>query len=140
MANYQNHLIDPTWFEEAVEEFAFDYDWFVCVDNFHLDDLGRRMYSYDKRLIRGSLQSQGTSLNLKESGNTESMKYEFYCMSKYRIKIGDFILYKDRYLHVDLVRDYDEHGVRRVDLTMVNLNNYTDLQDYIRYLEGEKIV
>ena len=32
MSYYQNHLVDPLWFEDAVEEFAFDYDWYIRSD------------------------------------------------------------------------------------------------------------
>ena len=135
----QNHVIDPTYFYDAIEEFAFNYEWYV-VNGLSLDELGRRITQFDKRIIRGSLQSKGTSLNFKSSGNTETMKYEFYCKSLYRISIGDFIHYKDRWLHVDNVNDYDGWGVRSASLTMVNLNNYKDLQEYLKYLNGEKFV
>lgn len=131
----QNHVIDPTFFYDAIEEFAFNYDWYV-VDGLSLDDYGRRITQFKKMTIRGSLQSKGTSLNLKSSGNTENMKYKFYCKSLYRIGIGDFIHYKNRWLHVDQVEDYDEWGVRNVSLTMVNLNNYKDLEEYVKYIEG----
>lgn len=135
----QNHVIDPTFFYEAIEEFAFNYDWYV-VKGLTLDDYGRRITQFDKQTIRGSLQSKGTSLNLKSSGNTETMKYMFYCKSLYRINVGDFIFYKNRWLHVDRVEDYDEWGVRNASLTMVNLNNYKDLKEYLDYLNGDKIV
>ena len=135
----QNHVIDPTWFYEAVEEFAFNYPWFYEGD-IAVNDLGEKTTSFVKDTIRGSLQSQGTSLNQSKNGNTEQMTYEFYCMSKYRIKIGDFILYKNRWLHVDSVRDFDEWGVRSCKLTMVNLNNYKDLLESVKYLKGQELV
>ncbi len=135
----QNHVNDPTFFFEAVEMFAFDFDWFYEGD-IVIDDYGRKKTSFAKGTIRGSLQSQGTKLDMDIKGNTEEMRYEFYCMSKYRIKIGDFIFYKNRFLHVESVRDYDEWGVRSCELRMVNLNNYKDLQESIKYLNGDILV
>ena len=139
MHNYQNHVVDPTWFWDAIEEFAFDYDWFI-VGSVTTDELFRDKYTYTKDTIHGSLQSQGTSVNLLKTGNTESMEYEFYCASIYRIKVNDFILYKNRWLHVESVRDIDEFGVRSARLKMVNLNNYNDLLEYVKYLDGEILV
>lgn len=135
----QNHVIDPTWFYDAIEEFAFNFDWYVEIKR-GLDDFGRENITYNKQVIRGSLQSQGTSLVQDNRGNTENMQYMFYCKSLYRINVGDFILYKNRWLHVDGVHDYDEYGVRNASLTMVNLNNYKDFEEYLKYLNGEKLV
>lgn len=140
MANYQNHLVDPLWFYDAVEEFKFTYDWFI-ESRIEKDALFRQVTRYEKKEIKGSLQPSDTNLNINASGgNTQSTKYNFYCMSNYRIKIGDFIFYKGKYLHVDSIHDYDEMGVRTAALTAVNLNNYKDLEESIRYLEGEEIV
>lgn len=139
MSNYQNHVVDPTYFYDAIEEFAFDFDWYVAtgVDS---DELFRDVRTFEKRTIRGSLQSQGTALNQSTAGNTENMEYEFYCKSLFRIQIGDFIFYKNRWLHVESVRDFDEWGVRSARLKMVNLANYHDFEEYIKYLRGEKLV
>lgn len=139
MANYQNHVIDPTWFWDAIEEFAFDFDWFV-VSSITTDELFREKRTYTKDIIHGSLQSQGTALNQSTAGNTENMEYEFYCASIYRIKVDDFILYKNRWLHVESVRDVDEFGVRSARLKMVNITNYNDLLEYIKYLNGGILV
>ena len=135
----QNHVIDPTYFYDAIEQFAFNYDWYVQ-NGTEIDDLGRRKASFQKLKIRGSLQPQGTNLNQSTSGNTENLKYNFYCKSLYRINVGDFIFYKNRFLHVDGFRDYDEWGVREAYLTMINLNNYHDFKEYLKYLDGEIIV
>lgn len=135
----QNHVVSPNIFFDAVEEFAFNYDWFV-ESTITVDKYGDEKINYQHLTIRGSLQSQGTSLDQSTNGNTENMQYKFYCMSYYRIKIGDFILYKNRYLRVNQVQDYDEWGVRESSLTMINLNNYKDLQESVKYLNGEKII
>ena len=37
---YQNHVVDPTFFYDAIEQFAFDYDWIVQSDR-NIDDYGR---------------------------------------------------------------------------------------------------
>lgn len=136
MANYQNHVVDPQFFNDAIELFAFDYDIFVVTGE-EKDEYGYIRHTFEKKTIRGSLQSQGMKLVQRKEGNTYEMKYEFYCRSLYRINIGDFILYKDKWLHVDDAHDFDEHGVRWVALTMVELTAYKDLEEYVKYLNGD---
>lgn len=134
----QNHVIDPTFFYDAILEFAFDYDWYVLT-GYDLDDMKRRVAKFDHLIINGSLQPQSGNIDFRESGNTHNLKYNFYCKSLYRIDLGDFIYdkKKKRYLHVDEKHDYDEWGVRRVTLTMVNLTDYRDFEAYLKYLNGE---
>lgn len=139
MRKYQNHVVDPTWFYDAIELFAFDYDLYVLSDK-TINELGNEVCSYTHYEIRGSLQSQGKTLIFSKNGNTEEMRYEFYCKSLYRINIGDFITYKNKLLQVFSVNDYDEYGVRKCELKLVELTNYRDLQEYIKYIEGEEIV
>ena len=136
---YQNHVVDPTYFYDAIEEFAFNFEWYPCKGT-TVDPMGHRVYKYDSQIIRGSLQSQGTTLSQNVNLNTEDMQYEFYCKSLYRITIGDFIHYKDRWLRVFGVHDYDEWGVRQADLRMVQLSNYHDFEQYLKYLTGQVIV
>ena len=136
---YQNHLVDPTYFYDAIEEFSFNFTIYT-VTNKTIDDYGNVKYTYDNAIIRGSLQSDGTRLMQSQEGNTTVVKYRFYCKSLYRINIGDIIKYKNKYLRVDFVQDYDEYGVRNCELTMIQLTAYRDLRDYIRYLNGEVLV
>ena len=136
---YQNHLVDPTYFYDAIEEFSFSFTIYT-VTNKTIDDYGNVKYTYDNAIIRGSLQSDGTRLVQSQEGNTTVVKYRFYCKSLYRINIGDIIEYKNKYLRVDFVQDYDEYGVRNCELTMIQLTAYRDLRDYIRYLNGEVLV
>lgn len=135
----QNHVIDPTYFYDAIEWFAFNYDWYA-VAKVELDDLGKKVTKYDKKVIRGSLQTQGTALNQSLDGNSENNEYNFYCKSTFRIDIGDFIFYKGKWLHCFAYHDYDEWGVRQATMRMVNLNNYRDFKDYLLYLNGGKTV
>ena len=135
----QNHVIDPTYFYDCVEEFSFDYNIYV-VEKKEIDASGNVKRTYSKNVIRGSLQSQGVELRQSKDGNTKEMRYNFYCKSLYRIDIGDIIEYKNRYLRVESVKDFDEYGVRECSLRMVQLTKYRDLADYIKYLEGEKLV
>lgn len=132
----QNHVIDPTFFFDAILEFAFDYDWFP-MKGYEVDDMKRRVAKFDHLTINGSLQPQAGSIDFKPSGNTNTLRYKFYCKSLYRISLGDFISYKNRFLHVDEVQDYDEWGVRECSLTMVNLTDYRDFEAYLKYLEGD---
>ena len=136
---YQNHVIDPTYFYDCIEEFSFNYSIFVVTGK-TFDDYGNSVLTYTNETIRGSLQCQGVSLGQSKKGNTDEMKYRFYCKSLYRIDIGDILKYKNRYLRVDSVTEYDEYGVRECALTMIDLTQYRDLSDYIKYLEGEKLV
>ena len=136
---YQNHVIDPTFFYDAIEEFSFNYDIYVIVKN-GLNEAGKTAITFDKQVIRGSLQSQGEVLVQSETGNMITMRYAFYCKSLYRIDIGDVIVYKNRYLLCKEVRDYDEYGVRSASLEQIQLSSYRDLRDYIRYLNGEELV
>lgn len=136
---YQYHVIDPTYFYDAIAQFAFNYNWYP-LSGCTIDDLGMQHYVYEQKVINGSLQSQGTTIQQTADGNREDMQYRFFCKSLYRISVGDFIKYKDRYLRVTSVRDYDEWGVRSCVLQMVNLSNYKDFEEFIKYLEGERIV
>lgn len=136
---YQNHVVDPTFFYDAIEEFSFNYDIYVIVKKC-LNEAGKTAITFDKQIIRGSLQSQGTVLVQSETGNMTMMRYDFYCKSLYRINIGDVIVYKNRYLLCKEVRDYDEYGVRSASLEQIQLSSYRDLRDYIRYLNGEVLV
>lgn len=140
MRTYQNHVIDPTFFYDAVENFAFDFDIYVQQDDNVLDDYGNSKLSYKKETIRGSLQSDGNRLRQSKDGNTHDMTYRFYCMSLYRINIGDIIEYKGNYLRVNFVQDYDEYGVRSAELTMIKLTAYRDFADYLKYITGVKLV
>lgn len=139
MANYQNHVIDPTFFYDAIEQFAFDYDIYIVADE-DFDDYGNKITQFSKETIRGSLQSQGLRIIRSKEGNRQEMRYEFYCKSLYRINIGDFIHYKNKWLYVDSTHDYDEYGVRSATLKMVQLSSYKDLQEYVKYLQGVEIV
>lgn len=139
MANYRNHLIDPSYFYDAIEQFAFDYDIFIQTAE-TTDEFYRKKYSYEKKTIRGSLQTQGLSLSQSKTGNIQTNEYSFYCKSLYRISIGDFIFYKGQWLHVDSVHEYDEWGVREAHLTMVQLSSYRDLEEYVKYINGDIIV
>ena len=135
----QNHVVDPTYFYDCIEEFSFDYNIYV-VEKKEIDASGNVKRTYSKNVIRGSLQSQGVELRQSKDGNTKEMRYNFYCKSLYRIDIGDIIEYKNRYLRVESVKDFDEYGVRECSLLMVQLTQYRDLADYIKYLQGEKLV
>lgn len=137
----QYHVIDPTFFNDVTELFSrpIGFDWYAK-NAVSVDDLGRITNSFQKLTIKGSLQSQGTTLKLDKNLNTEEMEYRFFCMSIYRIHVGDFLFYKNRWLHVESVRDYDEWGVRSARLREVSLNNYHDFEEYLKYLNGDIIV
>ena len=87
---YQNHVIDPTYFYDCIEEFSFNYNIFVVTGK-TLDDYGNSVLTYTNQTIRGSLQCQGVNLSQSKKGNTDEMKYRFYCKSLYRIDIGDIL-------------------------------------------------
>ena len=136
---YQNHLVDPTFFYDAIEEFSFNYTIYVVTGQ-TLNEDGNTVPQYTQQTIRGSLQSQGTRLVQSLTGNKTEQIYKFYCKSLYRIDIGDILVYKNRYMRVDELQDYDEYGVRECSLTVVDLAQYRDLAAYIKYLNGEELV
>lgn len=135
----QNHVIDPTFFNDAINEFAFEYDAYIVKDKI-IDDYGRIVSKFEKQKVVGSLQSSGKRLNQTKTGNTESWSYNFYCKSMYRLDIGDFIYYNDKWLHVIAINDYDEWGVRSCTLNMVQLSSYKDLQEFVKYQQGDIII
>lgn len=135
----QNHVIDPTYFYDAIEEFAFDYKLYVNTDK-DVDDYGRRVLKYSLQTIRGSLQSEGSTVNRSKTGNTDTKIYNFYCKSLYRINKNDILEYQNNYYIVTFVQDYDEWGVRNAQLKNIQLTQYRDLMDYIKYLQGDKLV
>ena len=137
MAN--NHVIDPTYFNDAIAMFGFNYEWYPCT-SVTVDEYGKNKYTYTKKTLYGSIQSRGCRLNQSTTGNTEQHEYELYCSSMYRIKTGDFMYYKKKGLYVNFVQDYDEWGVRSASLTMTNLNNHRDFKEYRKYLDGGEIV
>lgn len=136
---YQNHLVDPTFFYDAIEEFSFNYTIYVVTGQ-TLNEDGNTVPQYTQQTIRGSLQSQGTRLVQSMTGNKTEQIYKFYCKSLFRIDIGDILVYKNRYMRVDELQDYDEYGVRECSLTVVDLAQYMDLAAYIKYLNGEELV
>ena len=140
MKKYQNHVIDPTFFYDVIEEFSFDYDIYVLEENDEPDEYGRIINKYNKDIIRGSLQTQGITEIQSKDGNKQDLTYDFYCKSLYKINIGDIIEYEGNFLRVNFVKNYDEYGVREARLKMINLAAYRDFADYIKYLKGEKII
>lgn len=139
MSIFQNHVIDPTYFWDAIEEFSFNYNLYVNTDK-KIDEYGKTILLYTKQIIRGSLQSGGNSLNRSKDGNTNTKSYDFYCKSLYRIDIDDILEYKNNYYIVTFVQDYDEYGVRNAQLKNIELSQYRDLASYIKYLKGESLV
>lgn len=136
----QNHIIDPTFFYDAIEEFSFNYTIYVVTGKSIDNTTGKTLTTFTTKTIRGSLQSHGTKLNQDLTGNTTTIDYNFYCKSLYRINIGDVIVYKNNYLMVTDVNDYDEFGCRSCSLKQIQLQAYRDLADYVAYLNGGKIV
>lgn len=134
--------IPQDYFLEAINEFCEpgDYDWYR-INGVAYDNLNREIIKFTKEGIHGSLQSKGTNLNQNKKGNTTTHKYEFFCSAVYQIKIGDFIYddFRNEWLHVDgITNDYIEWGVRGVSLTSINLNEYKDLRDAVKFLNGEE--
>ena len=136
----RNHVIDPTFFYDAIEEFAFNYKCYICTPDEHPDEYGNTSLKYREETIRGSLQIQASRLRQSKDGNTHDVTYMFYCKSLYRINIGDFIEYDGNYLRVDDVHPYDEYGVREAHLTMAQLAQCRDFADYIKYIRGTKLI
>ena len=135
----QNHVLDPTYFYDCIEEFSFNLTLYVKSSKI-IDDYGNEKVTYTDQIVRGSLQSQGKSIQRSKDGNTIKKEYDFYCKSLYRIDEGDILQYKDNFYIVTSVNDYDEYGVRSCKLDMITLTAYRDLADYVKYKNGTKLV
>lgn len=135
----KRHIVDPTFFDDVLHEFDFPVDWYVRSGKTQTST-GQMINTFIKQTIIGSLQSKGVDLRQRKEGNIEEMRYDFFCKSLYRIKNGDFINYKHKWLKVEHVQDYDKWGVREASLIEINLMQYNDLQEYVKYLEGQIIV
>lgn len=134
------HVIDPTYFWDAIEEFSFNF-LLIRVSGKKIDDEGYEVDEYSFESIRGSFQSTGTQLIQSKTGNTKRKGANFYCKSLYRINIGDIIYDRSNCYRVDeLFDDYDEYGVRAARMTMIKLVDFRNLQDYILFLEGHLAV
>lgn len=135
----RNHVVDPTFFFDAIDEFAFEYPIYIVNKN-SVDDYGNAKLTYSKQTIQGSLQVQTRREKQSRDGKTSEVRYMFYCKSLYRIDIGDMIEYNGDFLRVNETHPYDEYGVREASLTMIQLSAYRDFADYIKYLRGIKII
>lgn len=133
-----NHVIDPSYFDEAIAEFAFNYDWYH-VSGQYVDSLGYQKNTFTHLTISGSLQPQRRSVRYNKEGNIESTPYSFYCKSTYRIDTGDFLHYNNNWLIVISVEPLDEYGVRTCTLESATPAQYRDLQEGIKALTGEII-
>ena len=134
------HVIDPTYFYDAIEEFAFNYNIYYKNEGDTIDDYGRAVSSYKKDTIRGSFQTQGIDQTRNVGGNTQSEKADFYCKSLYRIHINDIIERNNNFYIVNHIHNYDEWGVREAEVEMISLQEYRDFKDWLEYQTGGKIV
>ena len=135
-----NHLVDPTFFFDAIEEFSFNYPIYVVNKAGDVDEYGNTKLKYERKTIRGSLQVQTKRERQSKDGNTAEVRYMFYCKSLYRIDVGDIIEYNGDFLRCNETHPYDEYGCREASLTMIQLTAYRDFADYIKYLRGEKLI
>ena len=133
-----NHLVDPSYFDDAIEQFEFDYVWLHC-KGLEVDELGNQKNTYEQLPLRGSLQPQGYKRENNKEGNTETRPFMFYCKSIYRIDVGDIVIYNNIYLMVDGINLYDEYGVRSCSLESIDIAQYRDLQEAVKCLTGEVI-
>lgn len=138
MGSHPRHLIDPTYFDDALAQFDDEYTVYVAGDLI-IDDYGNQKRNFTSYQIRGSLQSKGKSINKNSTGgNTYTWRFEFYCKSCYPLDIGDYIYARDVLLIVTRVTDLDEFGVRSCELNMTNLAATKDLEDFIKYQDGRQ--
>lgn len=134
-----NHVIDPTFFNEAIETFSFDNVFYRRVKQ-GVDEFYEQKVTYTSYPLRGSLQSQGTRIVKRPEGNIIEIRYNFYCKSIYRIDKGDLIIYKNDLLRVEEMHPYDEYGVRSCRLLVVDFSGYQDLLEYLKYQEGRELI
>ena len=77
-----NHLVDPTFFFDAIEEFSFNYPIYVVNKAGDVDEYGNTKLKYERKTIRGSLQVQTKREIQSKDGNTAEVRYMFYCKSQ----------------------------------------------------------
>ena len=135
-----NHIIDPTYFWDAIEEFSFNYTIYRKNKADTIDDYGRAIPNYKKDVIRGSFQTQGSSKNRSTRGNTQSEQAEFYCKSLYRIKEDDVVVRNNQYYICTGTHNYDEWGVRQASLKMTSLEEVRDFNEWMKFQTGGIIV
>lgn len=136
-----NHVIDPTFFYDAIEEFAFNYTIYYKNEGDTLDDYGRAIPNYKKDIIRGSFQTHGNDISRNISkGNTQSERVSFYCKSLYRIHINDIVERYGNYYIVNSIHNYDEWGVREATLSVMTIQENRDFQEWLKYQTGGSIV
>ena len=82
------HVIDPTFFYDAINEFSFDYTLYV-VSAKTVNEYGKRVLTYTQQVVSGSLQSQGSQVVRSKTGKTDTKIYKFYCKSLYRVNKDD---------------------------------------------------
>lgn len=134
-----HHIVDPSFFKDVILMYGTLFDAYF-VSGVIVDEFGMQKSKFEKLEIEGSLQTQGTKLVQRSSGNVRRHMFEFYCMSKYRLRIGDFIVYDSKLLHITDMQSFDEYGVRKCDLEMTQLNEHQDLQEFIRTLTGDESI
>lgn len=130
------HIIDPTFFDDAIDEYSFEYEAYI-VSNIEPNEYGMQKATFDKVKVRGSLQTQGSTLSQNAKGNVVSNRFKFYYKSKYRLNIGDFMTYDNKLLHVINSQPYNEYGVRECTLEMTQLNEHRDLAEFIHLQTGD---
>lgn len=130
------HIIDPTFFDDAIDLYSFEYEAYIA-SNVVRDEYGFERTTFDKVMIRGSLQTQGSRLTQNKSGNIVNNSFKFYYKSEYRLNIGDFIFYDNKLLHVIDSQTYNEYGVRECSLQMTQLNEHRDLAEFIHLQTGD---
>lgn len=135
----RHHIIDPAFFLDVISMYGTNYTAYL-VSGVEINEYGMQKSKFEKVEVFGSLQSQGSRLIQKTTGNTVSSQFKFYCKSLYRLKIGDFMIQGSNLLHVIEVQSYDEYGVRECTLEMTQLNEHRDLHEFIRFLNGDEIV
>lgn len=132
------HIVDPTFYDDAIAEFDDDYTVYVAGDMI-IDEYGNQTRNYTSHKIRGSLQSDGKRINKNSNGgNTYTWNFHFYCKSCYPLEINDYILFEGKLLLVTSVTDRDEAGVRWADLEMTNLAAPQDLKNFDKFEDGRK--
>lgn len=135
-----NHVIDPTFFFDAIDEFSFEYPFYVVSKEDDVDEYGNAKLKYQASTISGSLQIQTNRESQSKEGNTFEVEYMFYCKSLYRINVGDIIEYNGNFLRCNGIHPYDEYGCREASLKMIQLSAYRDFADFIKYIRGEKTI
>ena len=130
-------IFEKNFFTDILLEMGKNFS-FYSRSKININEYGEYIPSFEKYQIYGVLQSSTDNKEKLEGVTQVQHKYVFYCDSKYRIYIDDIIENSEEMLLVTGVKEYDSHGVRKIECESIGLSERRDLTEFLQYIKGEK--